>query len=383
MHKATKEHIQSLLSLIYNKGINAVIPKTRLDAIFDYHKKNFNNTDGKYWNDMPDDITKDIESVSVIKELLTRYLEDKRAIQSGVLTECVVSKAVADALGATTLTTVFEKSPQNLPVDKNITKALKNKTVRFAYTVDGIEDILVAQCGGNKTGDLLVFYKGIEYKFEIKGTGAKAGEHDCLYTDEGKLIARKRTPKQSKYLVSACDGLDIWQYVGHNYLFSKEVGQEAFNLYLASNKIDIYATVDKEGKVVLACSEDLNELGILTFEGSEMRMGGRNHENVFTVKYFEKVISELEANISNDGIVIISKEKMTPAKGRGKETISRWKLNSVFFVYAEDCTVENETVSFYIDDVRQLRPTVSTHVGFVGNVDDVVKFYKELDVDEL
>ena len=74
----------------------------------------------------------------------------------------------------------------------------------------------------------------------------------------------------------------------------------------------------------------------------------------------KQFLIEKQATIEND-IVKIDKNKLFPAMARGGNgEINRYKINSLFFVYAENCEKENDKIVFNIKNVRQLKPTIAS-----------------------
>ena len=71
--------------------------------------------------------------------------------------------------------------------------------------------------------------------------------------------------------------------------------------------------------------------------------------------------------------------KMATASARGGGgAVNRYKINPLFFVYAEHVHLEGSDALFDLDKVKQLRPTIAAHMFFRNlNVNEVHKYYSE------
>ena len=86
-----------------------------------------------------------------------------------------------------------------------------------------------------------------------------------------------------------------------------------------------------------------------------------------------------QATFENERVFIpISSLNARKQRG-GSGKISGYKINSLFFIYKEDCKVIGETVSFDISKVQQLNPTIAGKMFFKAlDYEEVSKYYKNL-----
>jgi hypothetical protein len=67
----------------------------------------------------------------------------------------------------------------------------------------------------------------------------------------------------------------------------------------------------------------------------------------------------------NGSEVSIAVDKLNTAKQRGgNDDVNRYKINSIFFVYSKDVIIKNKQAYFQIEDVYQVKPTISAHMFF-------------------
>ena len=75
-------------------------------------------------------------------------------------------------------------------------------------------------------------------------------------------------------------------------------------------------------------------------------------------------------------MVTIKKDKLkVRAERGGNGRISGYKINPLFFVYIRDCYEKDGLISFNIDSVQQLKPTITGKMFFENLLYDNVKKY--------
>ena len=380
MYKAEPQQVRKLLGRIYSDGAILMPSKKELSSVFAYHKQHYKLDWEEYCENMPEKIRfltlEDIPSFGLV---LRRYVSQSKAVQSGFLNECVITKRLAERLGLDILVSFLDDAHNldELPVSDDIKSALEEKVVRFAYVRNGAPDICVVQCGGCTSGDTFIYESGIEYKVEDKEQGAKAGENDCIYDENFKLLPLPKTPNRVHVLIDEMnEHYNLSEFIGHNCPIDSESARRATDRYMTDSCVSIYAVPDASNQLALLCSEDLHELGVISFKGSEVRLAGRNPGKVFTPHLLLNMLQNAGASIEDEEVKI-PKSSMKTAKSRRTGTISRWKLNSIFFVRVADVEESREYLHFPLSKVKQLKPTVSPHISFVGKASDVEKFYRE------
>ena len=120
---------------------------------------------------------------------------------------------------------------------------------------------------------------------------------------------------------------------------------------------------------------------IITTENSEIRTSGRNHRKIFTKNLFMNVLDQMNAvEIDKDKYeVSLDNELVEIVNGRGTSTPSRIKFNKVFFVDINDAIIENDKVVFNINDVEQLKPSISMHIKINATKDELKDYFEKKD----
>jgi hypothetical protein len=86
----------------------------------------------------------------------------------------------------------------------------------------------------------------------------------------------------------------------------------------------------------------------------------------------------MNAEIENN-IVRIPLNKLKSSNARGSRSISRYKIDPLFFVRESNVTLSGQTASFALDEVRQLNPSITAKMNFKGlKVAKVQDYYSEL-----
>ena len=120
----------------------------------------------------------------------------------------------------------------------------------------------------------------------------------------------------------------------------------------------------------------VNQISIWANLEGEIRPAGRNHYKVWTPKALKRFLENMGASIE-ENTVCIKKEKLQPRRERGGNgRISGYKINPLFFVYIRDCYEKDSLISFNIDSVRQLKPTITGKMFFEKlSYNNVKKYY--------
>ena len=77
--------------------------------------------------------------------------------------------------------------------------------------------------------------------------------------------------------------------------------------------------------------------------------------------------------------VSLDNELVEIVNGRGTSTPSRIKFNKVFFVDINDAIIENDKVVFNINDVEQLKPSISMHIKINATKDELKDYFEKKD----
>jgi hypothetical protein len=91
-----------------------------------------------------------------------------------------------------------------------------------------------------------------------------------------------------------------------------------------------------------------------------------------------KCLQEKDAVIEN-GSVTIPLHEIEITTERGGSKTNRCKINPLYFVRFKDAYVSKQSVTFKLQSVWQLNPSISTKMNFMGiKFDEVKKFYLEI-----
>ncbi len=158
------------------------------------------------------------------------------------------------------------------------------------------------------------------------------------------------------------EDLNFFESIGHNiHTFSLESVNTAVTNNYSKKYADVICTEDKYGYLVMLPA---NQVSLWAEIAGEIRPAGRNHSNVWTPKALSRFLYKKGAHIEGERVTMSICE-MTPRKARGgNNNISGYKINPLFFVYADDCLVKQTEISFDISSVRQLKPTIAGKLSF-------------------
>lgn len=309
---------------------------------------------------------------------IKKSYESGKNIQSAVFSECVYAQTLANMLGLVKFTNCSEHK-DCIPNDVN--KLLKSYFLypRYVYS-DTSENRILIQAGGcNGIDSALITVIDLNiYTIEFKEPGAKTSEPDLpKYKEDGNLLITEdflqRYP-QFKEMLEEQKGLNFFNVMGSNInKFSKESINIAVSNNYTKKYADVICTEDTEGYLVML---PVNQVSIWADIEGEIRPAGRNHYNVWTPNALKRFLEEKDANFTNNKVTVsIDKLGIRTQRG-GNKKISGYKINPLFFVYIEDCIIKNEMVTFYLDKVQQLNPTIAGKMFFKTlNYNKVKNYY--------
>jgi len=289
-------------------------------------------------------------------------------IQSAVFSECVYAQALAIVFKLTVFKNCFGDTSF---IPDSVMRLLQSYslTPRYAYvTADGRRMLIQAGgCGGVDSALITVFDLKV-FTIEFKEPGAKTSEPDLpKYGEDGVL--RMTEAFLSDYpqfgpMLKEQAGLNFFKVMGSNVnAFTPESIKVAItNNYNAKKFADVLCTEDEDAQLVMLPINHVSQWARI--EG-EIRPAGRNHYAVWTPKALLRFLKEMGADLRGE-CVSVRKSKMASAKPRGGKGVSRYKINPLFFVRSEKCKIDGGQISFSINDVRQLNPTIAGKMFFEG-----------------
>lgn len=368
-----------LFNKLYNNGkfVDTVVNKNDIKDLTKFYKHNFEkfNNYMDFENEMGDIKNELNKSKSAVAEF-SKQFSRRLALQPAVLSECFIVQTIANILNLDSFTDADEKE-ENIPkwLLEALIKAkggeLEGALPRYIYY--GKEHKLVLlQYGDSSSIDAIFVKDGFRVRLEIKEENAKLGEYDLNYDENGKLIPTENIlenhPSYIHFINVFNDKTNIFDYSGRNFKIGSHLTKEITNdivgkvfdlkkidLYILQNGNQIFAIPTKH---LLDCV-DVNK-------GSEIRTCGRNSYDVFTPKNLAKFIENINGRVNN-GVITIPYIARNATVGRGKSTITRYKINNLYLVKTGDFTIDANLISFKMDKIRQNKSTISIHLHSIKN----------------
>lgn len=309
---------------------------------------------------------------------IRKSYETNRNIQSAVFSECAYAQTLANMFG---LVKFINCADQEDYIPETIVRLLHsyNLSPRYVYAANDNRRMLIQAGGCNGIDSALVVVEDLNiYTIEFKEPGAKTSEPDLpKYDEDGKLkITESFLEKYPQFeaMLEEQKDLNFFAVMGNNV---HDFSSESINIAVSNNYTkkyaDVICTEDIDGILVMLPA---NQVSVWADIEGEIRPAGRNHYNVWTPYALYGFLKEIGATVV-DEIAKVSEEKLVPRRERGGDRrISGYKINPLFFVYAENCTSKTGVVSFNVNDVRQLNPTIAGKMFFRNlQHEQVLEFY--------
>jgi hypothetical protein len=326
----TKKQCEIMAEFYSIPFTNVVLPKMERSAI---------------WNACKRDESPDKRLVKVCPAAyaeIKKSIESEQNLQSAIFSECAFAQTLANILN---LPVFADCSVEPSSVPCAIIKLLYsyNLAPRFVYSNTAKTRMLIQAggCSGVDSALVSVLDNDI-YTIEFKEAGAKTSEPDLpKYGEDGKLILTKdfeeRYP-QFTDMMKQHIGFNFFENMGHN---ENDFTPESLRIavtenYTAKKFADVICTEDKSDYLTMLPA---NQVDMWANLQGEIRTAGRNHYSVWTPKALAGFIQNIGGKIL-DGRVIIKHTDLQKRKPRGGTGISGYKINPLFFVYAENCTIK-------------------------------------------
>lgn len=303
-----------------------------------------------------------------------------RNIQSAVFSECAYAQTLANLLGLTAFLNCLEEGTGALPWEARRLLDERGMTPRYVYA-SGDRATLLVQAGGNGGVDcaLIRMPERKFYAIEFKEPGSKGCELDLpLYGEDGKLPHPIQGKQYEAFqgMLREKKELNFFLAAGKNvHGFSAEsVSVVVEENYIKNKHADVICTEDKDGCLVMLPVSHISDW--IDVKG-EIRPAGRNPLQVWTPKALRRLLAKKGARIQ-DGEVTIPKDALDSRKPRGGGSISGYKITPLFFVRLEHCKERGDQVTFPLNKVRQLKPTIAVIINFKDlKYDEVVRRYRD------
>lgn len=366
--------LEFLFNKIYNDGklIRLTVAKSKIKALNDFYKKNFESTENYEsfilkLGGLLDSLKKSKSAMAEFEKQFNR----KMALQPAILNECFVAQTLANVLNLNKFIDADEKR-ENVPSElfealiRSKGGNLEPAMPRYIY-FSNKKGVVLLQYGDSSSIDAVFVKDGYRVRLEIKEEKAKLGEYDLNYDEAGKLIPTPNILQGHidylKFINIFNSKTNVFDYMGRNFKIGEYLDSELLINIVGTvfdlKKIDLYILQNKETIFSVPTKNLLSCVDVNT--GSEIRTAGRNHYQVFTPNKLIEYIKLYGGNIV-DGIVVLPYLNKNESKARGKSTISRYKINSLFFVKYEDVTIDGPLISFSLNKVRQNKATISIHL---------------------
>lgn len=363
-----------LFNKIYNNGdlLEIITSRQNLKSLNAYYKRNFNRHEhyDDFYNGLGDlsiELEKSRSAIAEFEKQFNRGL----ALQPAILSECFVSETLANALGLNNFLDADEKF-ENIPSQlfealiRSRGGDLEQALPRYIYHNDR-STIVLLQYGDSSSIDAVFVKDGYRVRLEIKEEKAKLGEYDLNYNEDGLLLPTpnisENHPEYIRFIDIFNQETDIFSHMGSNFRIGDYLDDALLETIVErvfdTRRIDLY--ILQKGEKIFSVPTNYLLSCVDATRGSEIRTAGRNSYRVFTPNRLETIIYEQGGNIIDD-IVTLPYDSENETRGRGMMTISRYKINSLFFVKYEDVEINDEVVSFPLNKIKQNKATISIHL---------------------
>lgn len=313
------------------------------------------------------DLSKIKKACPAIVSQIERSYKTGNNIQSAVFSECVYAQTLANMFNLNIFINCYEDTHF---ISESIITLLHQKglVARYAYFAPDKSRLLI-EAGGHGGVDsalITVLDKNI-YTIEFKEPYSKTSESDLPpYNESGKFLITDDFVKsypQFKMMIQEQKELNFFSNIGHNINnFSSKSIQYAVNKnYVGDKFADVICTEDKNSYLTMMPCDQVSLWARLQ---GEIRTSGRNSFYVWTPIALKHFLLDM-GGVIKDSIVYIAQNKLQLRKGRGSGgKVSGYKINPLFFVRKEDCIVDSGVISFNLENVRQLKPTIAAKMDF-------------------
>ncbi|MDR1447448.1 MAG: hypothetical protein LBI63_00580 [Candidatus Ancillula sp.] len=364
--RSQKELMREFYSLSLQQ---VVLNKSQRNRIWHFYKAN---------KEIPQEFNLQRICPALFNEIL-RALNNNSNIQSAVFSECSFAQTLANMLNLQVFT---DYRNNHAYLQAEIVELLEtyNMFPRYIYSNEEQSRVLIQAGGCNGVDSALISVVDYNvFTIEFKEAGAKSSEPDLpKYGEDGKLLITeefKQNYPQFVNMLSEHIGYNVFENMGHNENnFSPENIKTAIsNNYNAKKFADVICTEDINGYLVMIPANQISQWARLQ---GEIRTAWRNSYDVWTPNRLVRHIEENDGTIQNN-VVSIPSSSLTTSQPRGGLGISRYKINNLFFIRAENVNIKSGKTIFNMDSVRQLNPTITAKMFFDGlDVNDVKNYYK-------
>lgn len=390
--------IQEFLDTVYQNDSSLILDEESIKRINAFFKE-YQEEEKKFDDFLSvlgvefQDITKLQSGIMEIKKQYERNM----ALQPGVLSECNYVETLARLFKLNKCLDLNNVTFNQVPIEAAKYLIPSAETIsggRYLY-YNTKKDIFLFQYGNPETGEAVMVIDGDKIKLEFKERTAKTGEYDItgLYGEDGKLIISddfsNKNPEYVPFIEQFNEETNVIEQIGHNFnTFDEDTKIASIQEYFIKNEIDVLISSTKENELIALTPDSITlELedgtSIISTQNSEIRTSGRNYTKIFTPELFRQTLQKIGAKEIDDETFLVNintpfVEKVT---GRGLNQITRIKFNKIFFIKIENITWQDESnIIFKINDVCQLKPTVSMHLTILASKEQLKNVFDDKNV---
>lgn len=308
---------------------------------------------------------------------IQKSYDSGKNIQPAVFSECVYAQTIANMFCLNVFVNCFYDFTY-IPESVNSLLKSYNLVPRYVYSSSDKKRMLI-QAGGCDGIDsaLITVIDLVIYTIEFKEPGAKTSEPDLpKYGEDGVMVVTDswltKNPQFCKMLTEQA-GLNFFEIMGHNIKhFSNESIMYSVSNNYTNKLLNVICTEDTNGYLVMLPA---NQVQLWANIEGEIRPSGRNHYNVWTPIALKNFLIAKHAYF-NGNLVTLKKSELELRKERGSNgKISGYKITPLFFIYKSNCVEDDTTITFNIEKVQQLNPTIAGKVFFKNLLYNEVKGY--------
>ena len=383
------------LNDVYEETNRTILTDKEIKDIEKFYKENREKVETfEEFLSINSDISKKIKKVKGVYAEIERQFDAKKALQPGTLVECNLAQTIANMYNLTTFVDSFHSYIRELPANVLPYLRAEENTLlcRYIYYDPNNYKNFLIQYGNPTSYDADLFLDNKVVRVEFKDRIARAGERDIKRYDElGKLIIDNKFIEENPDYIPLIEKFNEETDIFSRYNsdcekvnfddFDEETKKELLKNYFTTLGIDTLVTLDKNNQLIAITKDCLDEnkaVNIISTNGSEIRPAGKNPGKVFTPKFLEKSIINMNGKIENN-IAFVPKEKMIDRIGRGTGgKVTGKKINNLLFVTIENISEENDKCIFSLENVMQLKPTVAVHIQIIATKEELKKYYNSI-----
>ena len=262
----------------------------------------------------------------------------------------------------------YARAMRAVKVSENI---YKNSTSTFEWTGDigkgtGCTHDMIER--SNETGEILNVY-------EIKDNtnGARSGEMDLRYTEEGKLIPTPRGKKNYAMFAPYIDAFNRENNYFHltgNFALTEDHCAKIVDQYYAS--VD-YLLTKIDGQIIRIPGNKVSQHA--SYKGSEIRRLGKNPVRVFTPKHLHDTMTHSPHFIKeDDNFYYCNQDILISRFGRNGSQSSKYNLPSTYEIAIDNIEfIENNVCKISKNGIKQKNANISIHTKIITPLETLKK----------